>query len=84
MQALLGALGENCPELETLDIRDNFVHEQTTAKLVELIVKSEQLHSLNISDCNIQNSQNDEILEALGKVKKLVKLGFNYAELSDK
>lgn len=39
MPSLLNSLAQNCPELNTLDVRDNFIHLETTESLVNLIVK---------------------------------------------
>ncbi|KAM3147222.1 hypothetical protein pb186bvf_000938 [Paramecium bursaria] len=66
--------------LQLVDVRDNFIHLDTTPHLVNLIPR---LQGINISDCNIQTEQNDSIIEALDKVETLVRLGYNYAELSD-
>lgn len=56
MIPLLQSLKENCPNLELLDIRDNFVHKETTTYLCDLITSNKCLKALNISDCNIESS----------------------------
>jgi len=52
-------------QLELLDVRDNFIHKDTTIHLCELIVNAKKLKSLNISDSNLECSQNEAILDAL-------------------
>ncbi|CAD8057804.1 unnamed protein product [Paramecium primaurelia] len=83
MMELLQSLNNNCSELTTIDIRDNFVHEATTQVLSDLIINCAHLTAINISDCNIQGKQNKQILEALTKLVKIERLGYNYAELND-
>lgn len=65
MLALLKSLTANCPDLELLDIRDNFLKEETIEEMAKLIKASKNLKALNISDCNIEEDENDSIIEAL-------------------
>ncbi|EGR29208.1 ran gtpase-activating protein 1, putative [Ichthyophthirius multifiliis] len=81
---LLRSLAENCPELELLDVRDNFISEEAVIELVNLLKKTKNLKALNISDCNIQEKENTAIVEAIAiSENKLVKLGYMYNELND-
>lgn len=83
MLALLKSLADNCHDLELLDIRDNFLKEETIELMGKLIQSCKNLKALNISDCNIEEDENDIIIEALEKSEvKLEKLGYNYAELN--
>lgn len=64
MVSLLSQLRKNCAELEYLDIADNFVKDEATNELGELIVECKHLRVLNISDCNITEEQNNIIVAA--------------------
>lgn len=55
-------------KLETLDIKDNFINEDSVGVFCNFLGKCESLVNLNVSDCNIQEDDNERIVEAL-KVK---------------
>lgn len=83
MVKLLSALTANCPDLELLDIRDNFLKAEAVEEMAKLITASKHLVALNISDCNIEEDENDAIIDAIeSSGTKLHKLGYNYAELN--
>ena len=83
MIQLLKSLTENCKDLELLDIRDNFLSEEAVNEMGQLIKTHDKLKALNISDCNINETDNDVIISALEVTKsKIEKLGYNYAELN--
>lgn len=65
MVELLKSLANNCKELELLDIRDNFLKEEATKEMVKLIMNAKNLRALNISDCNIEEEDNNLIIQAL-------------------
>jgi len=82
MVALLDALMTK--NLDTLDISDNFINEESVEKFCEFLEKNESIKNLNVSDCNIQKDDNKRIVEALEKSKaSLRRLGYNHNELSD-
>ena len=66
-----------------MDICDNRVKEQSTVELCELIKKSKNLKSLNLSDC-LDTDQNDQIIEALSTIEepRFTRLGFNYSDFT--
>lgn len=83
MVKLLSSLTANCPDLELLDIRDNFLKAEAVEEMAKLIKASKNLVALNISDCNIEEDENDTIIEAIEQSEnKIQKLGYNYAELN--
>lgn len=48
-----------------------------------LIKNSKHLRALNISDCNIEEEENDTIIQAIeDSPAKIEKIGYNYAELN--
>jgi Ran GTPase-activating protein 1 len=82
MVALLSALMTK--NLDTLDISDNFINEESVEKFCEFLEKNESIKNLNVSDCNIQKDDNKRIVESLEKSKaSLRRLGYNHNELSD-
>lgn len=62
MISLLKSLTANCPDLELLDIRDNFLKEETIEEMAKLIRTCKHLKALNISDCNIEEKENNAII----------------------
>jgi len=67
-----------------LDIRDNFIHQNTAPVLAHFISSVTTLNALNISDCNIETGYNEHIISAIETSKiNIVKLGYNYGELND-
>ena len=59
----------NCPNLEVLDVSDNFIKEEAGEELSKVVVKCNNLISLNLSDCNMDKSENDVIVKSLEEVK---------------
>lgn len=54
-----------CKKLEILDIRDNFLKEEAIEEMAKLIKETKTLKGLNLSDCNMEEEDNDAIIEAL-------------------
>jgi Ran GTPase-activating protein 1 len=71
MLALVRAL-KTCPSLELIDVRDNYMKNEAAKELSVLIKESNKLHSLNLSDCNMESQENVYFVEAFE-----VKLIFN-------
>lgn len=70
--------------MEILDIRDNFLKEESVDEMSKLIRTCNKLHSLNVSDCNLTKDDNEKIITALEESKiKYEKLGYNYDELNE-
>ena len=63
MVAIVTAL-QGCPELEILDVRDNYVKEDAAKEMGVLIEKSKKLKCLNLSDCNMEKEENEFIIKA--------------------
>lgn len=51
--------------MEILDIRDNFLKEESVDEMSKLIRTCNKLHSLNVSDCNLTKDDNEKIITAL-------------------
>lgn len=56
---------KNCLNLEVLDIRDNFLKEEAATEMATLIKTISSLRALNLSDCNMEEEENEVIIEAL-------------------
>jgi len=74
MIPLLQALSDK--KLVTLDISDNFINEESVNVFCEFLEKCETLENLNVSDCNIQEDDNEKIVAALEVILELTKVIF--------
>jgi Ran GTPase-activating protein (RanGAP) involved in mRNA processing and transport len=72
MVPILSNLALYCPDLETLDIRDNFLCGSAVDLMAEVIVQCKKLKNLNFSDCNIEEEANEVIIEALSVIISLL------------
>lgn len=59
----------NCSNLEVLDVSDNFIKEEAGEELSKVVGKCNNLVSLNLSDCNMEQSENDVIVKSLEEVE---------------
>ena len=74
---------QNCTDLETVDVQDNYVKEQTADHLANLIKSNVNLKNLNLSDCNMTEEENEKVISALEHSTVLIeKFGYNYNSLS--
>lgn len=62
MVPLLNSLMDK--NLVTLDISDNFINGDAVPVFCEFLEKAKALQNLNVSDCNIQEDDNEKIVEA--------------------
>eukprot|EP01017_Pseudomicrothorax_dubius_P046883 TRINITY_DN8324_c0_g3_i2.p1 TRINITY_DN8324_c0_g3~~TRINITY_DN8324_c0_g3_i2.p1 ORF type:complete len:356 (+),score=102.93 TRINITY_DN8324_c0_g3_i2:1418-2485(+) len=85
MTVLLQTLNGCAANLETLDVFDNYIKGAAVDELCKLIQTHPKLHTLNVSDCNIKEEDNEKIVEALEATAdlKLTRIGYNYNELCD-
>ena len=61
MISIVTALQE-CPDLEIVDVSDNYVKEKAAQEIGILIQKCKKLKSLNLSDCNMEKEENEQII----------------------
>lgn len=70
MLAIVTAL-QGCPDLEVVDVRDNYVKGEAAKEMGVLIEKSQKLKALNLSDCNMEKEENEFIIKALEVNRKV-------------
>lgn len=67
LEGMLGIVKnlKECPDLEILDVRDNYVKGEAAKEMGSLIEKSKNLRCLNLSDCNMEKEENEYIIKGL-------------------
>jgi Ran GTPase-activating protein (RanGAP) involved in mRNA processing and transport len=73
---------KHCNNLVSFDLCDNFVREEATTEMTNIIKNCENLRNLNLSDC-LNEGENEAIITAFeeSKNRNFERLGFNFIEL---
>lgn len=73
---------KHCKNLVSFDLCDNFVREEATTEMTNIIKNCENLRNLNLSDC-LNEGENEAIISAFeeSKNRNFERLGFNFIEL---
>lgn len=76
----------NMPDLESLDISDNFFNDETFGVFCESLVYLKNLKHLNVSDCNVDEEGSRVMMKALDQIKTFSQLEtfkYNYNEIAE-
>lgn len=77
-------LRENCKNLSSLDVNDNFVRKTATTELALLLKQNLALRNINLSDCLV-SKENEEVVTAFeeSENRQWERIGYNYAEIDE-
>lgn len=73
---------KHCKNLTSFDLCDNFVRDEATTEMTNIIKNCLNLKNLNLSDC-LNEGENEAIVTAFEETKNrnFERLGFNFIEL---